>query len=141
MSVDLDARSISFRPEVFVDLSGTVTGFGNAVVDLNDHTVPGEDAAARTAAERASQAAMKNAILQAVGYSQPNPELLTMIDLKILDTGRVSIKTHGLLRAQIWDRKIITFRTMLSQAGQTISGTALALSDPRDALPKTGRLN
>lgn len=135
VSVDLDARTIIFRPDVFVDLSGTVSGFGSVMVDVNDHTAPGEDIAAKAAIGRARQAALKRAILQAVGHDQPSPELLRMIDLKILDPRRVSIKTRGLLRCEIWDRNIITFRTMLSEVGHTITGTALALSDARDALP------
>jgi NTP pyrophosphatase (non-canonical NTP hydrolase) len=136
--VDLDARTITFRPDVFVDLSGTVSGFGSVMVDINDHTAPGEDSNAEAAIERARQVALSRAILQAVGHDQPSPELLGMIELKILDRRRVSIKTHGSLRSEIWDRKIITFRTMLSEAGHTISGTALALSDARDALPPGG---
>jgi NTP pyrophosphatase (non-canonical NTP hydrolase) len=135
VSVDLDTRTITFRPDVFVDLSGTVSGFGSVMVDINDHTASGEDIAAEAAIERAREVALKRAILQAVGHDQPSPELLGMIKLKILDPRRVSIKTHGPLRAEIWDRKIITFRTMLSEIGHTISGTALALSDARDALP------
>jgi len=134
VSVDLDARSIIFWPDVFVDLSGTVSGFGSVMVDINDHTAPGEDSTAEGAIERARQVALRRAILQAVGHNQPSPELLGMIQLKILDPRRVSIKTHGSLRSEIWDRKIITFRTMLSEVGHTISGTALALSDARDAL-------
>jgi hypothetical protein len=67
--------------------------------------------------------------------AQPSAELLEMIELKILDRRRVSIKTRGSLRREIWDRKIISFRTMLSEMDHMISGTALALSDPRDALP------
>jgi hypothetical protein len=135
VSVDLDARTISFRPEVFVDLSGTVTGFGSAMVNINDHTAPGEDTAAEAAIERARQAALKHAILQAVGHDQPSAEFLDMIELKILDRRRVSIKSSGSLQGEIWDRKIISFRTMLSEMENMISGTALALSDPRDALP------
>lgn len=135
MSVDLDARTITFQPEVFVDLSGTVSGFGSVIVDINDYTAPGEDSTAEAVIERARQAALKGAILQAVGHDQPSPQLLGMIGLKILDPRRVSIKTHGSLRSEIWDRKIITFRTILSEVGRTISGTALALSDARDAFP------
>jgi hypothetical protein len=138
VSVDLEARTITFRPDVFVDLSGTVSGFGSVMVDINDHTAPGESSTAEAAIERARQAALRRAILQAVGHDQPSPELLGMIELKILDPRRVSIKTHGSLRSEIWDRKIITFRTMLSEVGHTISGTALALSDARDALPPGG---
>ncbi len=138
VSVDLEARTITFRPAVFVDLSGTVSGFGSVMVDINEHTAPGESSTAGAAIERARQAALRRAILQAVGHDQPSPELLGMIELKILDPRRVSIKTHGSLRSEIWDRKIITFRTMLSEVGHTISGTALALSDARDALPSGG---
>ena len=135
VSVDLDARTITFRPDVFVDLSGTVSGFGSVMVNINDHTVPGEGITAEATIGRARQTALKCAILQAVGHDRPSPELLGMIELKILDPRRVSIKTHGSLRSEIWDRKIITFRTMLSEIGDTISGTALALSDARDTLP------
>jgi hypothetical protein len=138
VSVDLEARTVTFRPDVFVDLSGTVSGFGSVMVDINDHTAPGEGSTAEAAIERARQAALRRAILQAVGHDQPSPELLGMIELKILDPRRVSIKTHGSLRSEIWERKIIIFRTMLSEVGHTISGTALALSDARDALPSGG---
>jgi NTP pyrophosphatase (non-canonical NTP hydrolase) len=135
VTVDLEARSITFTPEVFVDLSGTVSGFGSFTVNISDHTEPGEDITTSAAIQRALQAALKRAILQTVGHVRPSPELLEMIDLKILDPHRVSIKTRGPLRCQIWDRKIITFRTMLSEVGHTINATALALSDARDALP------
>jgi NTP pyrophosphatase (non-canonical NTP hydrolase) len=135
VTVDLEARSITFRPEVFVELSGTVSGFGSVMVNISDHTAPGEDITTAATIERARQSAVKRAILQAVGHDDPSPELLAMIDVKIIDRRRVSIKTHGRLRCEIWDRKIITFRTMLSEAGQSISSTALALSDARDAVP------
>jgi len=135
VTVDLEARSITFKPEVFVDLSGTVSGFGSFIVNISDHTELGEDITTTGAIQRARQTALKRAILQAVGHDQPAHELLEMIDLKILDPRRVSIKTRGPLRCEIWDRKIITFRTMLSEVGRTISATALALSDARDALP------
>jgi hypothetical protein len=105
------------------------------MVNISDHTEPREDITTSAAIQRARQAALKRAILQAVGHDQPSPQLLQMIDLKILDPRRVSIKTRGPLRCEIWARKIITFRTMLSEVGHTISATALALSDARDALP------
>lgn len=135
VSVDLDSRTVTFNPEVFVDLSGTVTGFGSAIVDVHDYGAAGEESAAEVAVERARQAALKHAILQSIGHDQPSDELLEMIELKILDQRRVSVKTHGSLRSEIWDRKIISFRTMLSETDRMISGTALALSDPRDAVP------
>jgi len=134
VTVDLEARSINFRPEVFVDLSGTVSGFGSVMVNITDHTAPGEDITTPAAIERARQAAVKRAILQAVGNDNPSPQDLAMIDVKIIDRRRVSIKTRGRLRCEVWNRKIITFRTMLSEAGEGISGTALALSDARDAI-------
>lgn len=135
VSVDLDDRTIKFTPDVFVDLAGAVIGFGSVLIDVNDHTEPGENVAAEAATERARQAALKRAILQAVGHDQPSDELFGMVDLKILDPRRVSVKTRGSLRREIWGRKIISFRTMLSAVGNTISATALALSDVRDASP------
>jgi NTP pyrophosphatase (non-canonical NTP hydrolase) len=135
VSVDLDARTITFSPEVFIDVSGTVSGIGSVMVDINAHTASGEDITSSATIDRARQTSVKRAILRAVGYEKPSTELLDMIDVKIMDRGRTSIKTSGSLRSEIWDRKIISFRTMLSELGQTISCTALALSDARDALP------
>jgi NTP pyrophosphatase (non-canonical NTP hydrolase) len=137
VTVDLDTRTITFRPEVYVDLSGTVSGIGSVMIDIKAHTAPGEDITSPATIERARQASVKRAILQAVGHEEPSAELLSMIDVKMIDRRRTSIKTTGSLRSEIWDRKIITFRTMLSELGQTISCTALALSDARDALPST----
>jgi hypothetical protein len=105
------------------------------MVDINAHTASGEDITSSATIDRARQTSVKRAILRAVGYEKPSTELLDMIDVKIMDRGRTSIKTSGSLRSEIWDRKIISFRTMLSELGQTISCTALALSDARDALP------
>lgn len=134
VSVDLDARTIKFTPDVFVDLAGAVTGFGSVLVGINEHNEPGKNVAGEAAIERARQAALKRAILQAVGHDQPSDELLGMVDLKILDPRRVSVKTRGSLRHEIWGRKIISFRTMLSEVGNAISATALALSDVSDTL-------
>jgi hypothetical protein len=136
VTVDLDARTVTFKPEVYIDVSGTVSGIGSVMVDIEAFTAPGgADSSAPATNERARQAAVKRAILQAVGHEEPSDEILGMIDVKMIDRRRASIKTSGNLRSEIWDRKIITFRTMLSELGQTINCTALALSDARDALP------
>jgi len=135
VTINLDARTITFRPEVFVDVSGTVSGIGSVVVDINAHTAPGEDITSPATIERAREASVKRAILQAVGHDERAAELLGMIDVKMIDRRRASIKTSGSLRSEIWDRKIIAFKTMLSELGQTISCTALALSDAQDAFP------
>ncbi|MBV9826143.1 MAG: hypothetical protein JO001_10780 [Alphaproteobacteria bacterium] len=132
VTVDLEARQITFSPDVFVDLSGTVTGFGNAIVKINDYGGLSDGEADEGGMERARHAALKRAVLQAVGHDQPSPQLLEMIELKIFDPRRISIKTCGALRRTIWERKIITFRTMLSETSGTICATALALSDARD---------
>jgi hypothetical protein len=135
VTVNLDHRTITFSREVFVDVPGTVSGMGSVMVDIKAHTAPGEDTTSPATIERAREASVKRAILQSVGHDEPSAELLGMIDVKMIDRRRASIKTSGSLRSGIWDRKIITFRTMLSELGQTISCTALALSDARDALP------
>jgi hypothetical protein len=104
------------------------------LVDVRDHTAPGEDENSAAALEKARLCSVKSAILQAVGHQDPPADLLEMVQVKLLDHRRASIKTIGSLRKEIWDRRIITFRTTMTQLGSTISCTALAIADARDAL-------
>lgn len=141
--VDLDARKISFVPDVFVDGPGIVVGTGAALVDASLYST--SEQPKRTdlewAGEReclmgarefavAEQIARKRAILDALNLP---PELSNFNAFRVSQFGPgISVKAAGPVRDAMWARKIISFRTTLASLSSSVFCTALGLSDPRD---------
>jgi NTP pyrophosphatase (non-canonical NTP hydrolase) len=123
VSVNLDVRSMAFRPEVDIDLQGVVAGLGTAVLPLHG------DGEAQ-AAEKTIR--IQRATLAALGL----PDQSDLLDLVEVATsgGKMTVRARGELRKRLWELKVITFRVSTAQADGLWTCTVLALTDPRDAM-------
>lgn len=117
VAIDLDQRSITFKPEVCVKLSGKIAGLGSAHLDAG---------AAETAARMLVQ---KSAILHALGIHSIGESELAELQVTEVADG-ISVKASGVVQQEMWERKVVSFRTTVAQ---TVSGgwycTAIALAD------------
>lgn len=118
VSIDLDKRTITFSPEVYIDLPGRVAGIGSATARFD-----GKDEIATR------ELAQKLAVLAALNLSQSQA---TLDDIALTDFGggRIGIKAVGAVRQAMWAREIVAFKTTLVPVGTNeLHATALALSD------------
>lgn len=136
--VDLDERSISFKREVCVRLTGKVAGFGSAhlAADAPDRAV-GLDNPLTVAEgrflegnEEARVKVQKLAILNALGMSQPSESDLAALEVIELEGNEVSVKATGAVQRAIWAREVVSFRMTKSHVGSgELYCTAIALAD------------
>lgn len=147
VSVDLEARTIIFSEHVVVDLKGVVAGIGTRAIDLDagptldgrhfDDLLTASEIKHRThettLSETASIIAAKCAILESLGLDSANPDLLRQLALTVMPAGKLSIKAKDDVQDAIWANKVITFKTSLSHTQNSLSCSALAISDPAKA--------
>jgi len=118
VNIDLEKRTIAFRPEVSVDLAGRVAGIGSATARIDDK---GEGAT--------RELSQKLAVLDALDLS-PSEEALKDFVLTELGGGRICVKASGAIRQAMWAKEIIAFKTTVVPVGITeFHATALVLSD------------
>ncbi len=151
VTIDLDARTLHFRPEVFVEVQGVVDGIGSAVISRKAYTGITRDKLAKLnllspeeignapSAELslwiAQVISLKKAILQALAI-EPLEKHLRMLRITLVGQNKVSVKATGLVQQQMWKRGIITVKTTVSLGITDVSCSALTISDPRDAVKK-----
>jgi NTP pyrophosphatase (non-canonical NTP hydrolase) len=125
ITVDLDARTIEFRPEVEIPLSGRVAGLGSAhgVLEVSDEGTPplGQDPA--------RERVMKRAILSALGGLDTDAGNLPDLSVTELGGGLVSVKASGAVEEAMWDRRVVAVRTTMTEEAGRLHCTALAMSD------------
>ncbi len=113
VTLDLNARTIAFKPQVFVDLDGRLVGLGSA-------SIPGAGGEARLQVQ-------KLAILNGLGLDAANADALEAEELR---PGCLSVKASGKVREAMWAKAIVSFRTTVtSVAGGQLHATAIALAD------------
>jgi len=140
--VDLAERRLEFRPEVSIDLNGTIGGMGSALVDMrevvtrieaNDDIaelpVGTRTLAVFSAAHLAKQVACRRAVADALGVAAATSVYSEI--LVTIENDRAGIQLSGDLRQVGWRRGIITFRVSLAQSGDLVSCHALAICDPK----------
>ncbi len=116
--VDLDARSIVFKPEVCIRLGGKVAGLGSAHVGPLDTE------------ETTRLVVQKLALLDALGIHRPTERDLAALQVTEVEGNGISVKATGLVQQAMWDLKVVAFRTTLAPAGSgSMNCTALALTD------------
>lgn len=121
--VDMDERSLTFRPEAFVSLAGRVVGLGSASA-ASEAAVP--DEASRT---EGMVRATKLAILASLGFPRPEASQLAELAVEAREDGDISVKANGSVQQAMWDRNIVTFRRSLLPLKNGWQCVALALSD------------
>lgn len=148
--IDMTNRSLSFRPEVFIELQGAVDGIGSATVpveefaDVTKRTLSGLPVLTAEEAEGAPKEGLplwvarvvciKRAIMQALAL-EPTDKNLRLLKIALTDGNHVSTKAAGLIQQEIWRRGIINIKATVA-VGADIRCTALTISDPRDAMKK-----
>lgn len=125
--VDLDRRSLKYHPHVYIPLAGRVVGFGTAhltMPNMKHHSMTEDGRSDLTSLD-----AKRRAVLASLGFGSPNADELNSISVVERDDNEISVRAIGTVRAAIWRRKIVAFRTtILALDGHWICN-ALALSD------------
>ena len=118
VTVDLEKRSIAFRPTVHLALRGQVSVLGSAAVDS-------------TSAEPATRKSLvERAILDALGVGPLPTDHHPLIEIDETTEAGLSVKAHGRAKQAMWDQEVLEFRiTVLESRGQLLSCTAVGMSD------------
>lgn len=125
--VDLDARSLEYHPHVFIPLAGRVAGFGSARA-----TEPSEEQQSGNPNEPLDPHkldAIKRSLLASLGLTLQNKSALELISVVEREDGDVSVRTTGLAREVMWQKKIVCFKVSTFKIERYWSCNALALSD------------
>lgn len=133
VTIDLEARTINFSEEIFVDLPGTIAGVGSSSFITADPAVSATRAHA-FASLPGAEAALKEAILTSLGLDGASLELRDQLDAHIPENGCVIARARGRVQAAMWRSGAISFRTTWAKIGPAVTCTAFAMSDPRDAI-------
>ncbi len=118
VTVDLNNRSIDFRPEVCVGINGVVCGIG---------CIQSKEGASR-------ESVVAQAILRSLSFHDLNDDLLKQMKVRILLDGNVSVKARSDVQQRIWEKKAIDFKITNMDSVSSSSCTAVALADPKDFL-------
>lgn len=145
ITVSLEDRTLKFQPELYIELTGNVSGVGSSTVEIGEQGdgSPGRalhrdlltDAelsrcAAGSGADAAGIVAAKSSIFDAIGFRDPGAEKFSTLDIRLLDSKHVSVKASGETQKRIWSQKIINFKITLNQHKNIVSCTAIAITDP-----------
>jgi NTP pyrophosphatase (non-canonical NTP hydrolase) len=124
VQLDLDARTITYANDVYVDLPGAIVGVGSAVAATGDCDAKGRDDA------------LAQAVLAALGLNPVDLYHRDAVDVRQLAGGGLAVRGQGAVQEAIWMRRAVSFRvTWMDLASQTAC-TVLALADARSpALP------
>jgi hypothetical protein len=125
ITLDLDARSITFRPEVVVNINGSVSCLGSAILAPPDTAAKHRRGLADNQKNR--ETVTKLAIANALG-AEAKPELLNLFAVKELEDGIVSVKSQGAFQKMLWDRRIVSFKTKITKDDKRLYCTAVAVS-------------
>lgn len=118
ITVDLDQRTISFRPTVYVGLRGQVAACGSAVV----HPTFSEPIPRETL--------IKQAILEALGIDPFLDENHALIEIDETAEAGLSVKSHGCVRQAMWDKEVLEFRVKVSEMeGRPLFCNVIGLTD------------
>lgn len=138
ITVNLEDKSLTFRPDVCIDISGTVAAFGSAVVSLDTPEADLRALLTQVEQDRADipdegklriQIARKRAILDALGFGDQVGTLHSFLDVTPLDAHRISVRGMGIVGQALCQRNIVRFRTTLALSPTEIHCTALGVAD------------
>ena len=118
ISLDLEMRSIQFRPTVYIGLDGHVATQGSAENDASsDEVLP-------------RQTLIGRAILNALRIDDPSKR--DFADIRIDETGEagLAVKAGGRVQEAMWEQGVVEFRIAFAEmADQRVSCTAIGISD------------
>jgi len=136
VTVDLNHRTITYSPDVCLDLKGGSVGLGigGAPVSTSSSEVeimltPKEKSGAALGAKVARMIAVKRAIFNALRMSeQPWRDL----EIKLLDDHRVCVRAKGKVQERMWEMKAISFQLAFKESDSNVECTAIAIADIKD---------
>ena len=129
VSVDLDARTIAFQEDVYLDLPGAVAGVGCSVLEAHPEVDPlAPDCPA-------GSEILKQTVLASLGLDGRNPELSGNLSVRPLNGGGIAVRAHGPVQDAMWARRAVSFRVTWAPVGTSWICTVFALSDPRSGTP------
>lgn len=120
LSIDLEARSLSFSPQVHLDFAGTVVG---AQVGSVADDQPGGGQVNRTRRVQIAVLALLN--LENTDALRDQVEVYSASGNKDL-----RIHTSGPVRRAVWERGIVSFRVVEAEQDGLWTFSLIALSDP-----------
>ncbi len=142
VTLNLQKREITYRPEVYIDLIGAVAGIGSHAIPLAEFDEKFQEKArsalTKTECERLSDSdlvrlakhyAAKRAILQSLNIDDPTPEFFSALDLTETEHGKYSVRAIAPLQDMMWEARIVAFKTSVVRSQNSVYCTALASSD------------
>ena len=118
ISLDLENRSIDFRPTAYVGLRGHVAALGSAANDAS----PAKPVPRKKLIQRA--------ILNALAINCPSIEDFSDIEIDETSEAGLAVTARGRVRQAMWDQGIVEFRITVSEkSDQPLSCTAIGISD------------
>jgi NTP pyrophosphatase (non-canonical NTP hydrolase) len=131
VTIDMDARTISYSPDVFPDLRGASVGLGLGRAPAEgfsaaaDEVLTGADKAwAQTSGGFARAVSAKRAICAALKVPDGAWKDL---DVKVLPDNRVCVRARGAVRARMWQLGAISFQLAFAASAGAIDCTAIAI--------------
>ena len=128
VSVDLTKRSISFSPEVYSDIRGSVAGFGSATANIGEiyHSKEAEQALVIQFGT-AAVLCRRRAILRALGFEDEQTNDLKLVGWR---NDVTDVDASGAVQDEIWRRAVVAFRVSTVSESRQLMATAIAISDP-----------
>lgn len=131
VTVDLEARSIKFSPDVCLNLVGRVAGLGSSHLESESGS---SEALLEPVLEQHSQNPMRTliqklAILDSLGVHSPDVSDLAALSIKEIEGTGLAVKCTDRVQALMWSRKVVAFRTTVTKtAAGGVYCTAIALA-------------
>lgn len=133
--IDLNSRSLEFRPEVYVDIAGKLVGLGSVYLDAKtferfDEKMTNAQGVLIRRGERMRLTAQKLAILSALDITRPSSFHFKNLNVKEIYGKGIGVKATKSVQRAMWDRSVITFRTTVASFGpDELYCTAAAVAD------------
>jgi hypothetical protein len=129
VSIDLNQRTLSFSPFVYVDVQGRIAGIGMAEAD-------GSNAAAIRLDENELQLAANAGLAEVVARREAamvalglDPAMCDELHLSGWRGDVLDVRTHGSARQAVWRKGIVAFRATSSSRATTCTAIVMAVSD------------
>jgi hypothetical protein len=118
VTVDMDARSLTFSPDVCVDLRGRVAGIGTATLPMP-----------RESAEADREAVARKAILASLGFHTASKQQSEQMKIKLLGGSKVAFKPDNDVRSRVWSLGVLAFQLAFFELPNALCCTAIAIAD------------
>jgi len=121
LSVDLNARSLTFTPEVAFEYAGAVAAAVAGSIPYASGEPPTDDA---------RMACLQSGVLELLGI-EDTPEYRGQVFVSPSAGGKPArVHTLGLIRTAVWEKAIVTFKVVETERDDSWSFSLIALTDP-----------